>query len=125
MNGNHHYAFYGSLRKGGENYILYQNDLQYLTTVELQGFKMYSLGEYPYVIRSRNHAHKVVADLFIITNPETERIIYEMEVGAGYIFSVVEVDRIKFGIYLFTHASHRHSEVTTGDWSLFQGISGF
>ncbi|MDH4089046.1 MAG: gamma-glutamylcyclotransferase [Cyclobacteriaceae bacterium] len=125
MNRNSRYAFYGSMRKGLENYSLYQRDLVFLETVELSGFKMYSLVDYPYVIRTGNLADKIVVDLFAITDPETERIIHNMELGAGYIFSEVEIADIKFGIYLFERANTDNIEVSRGDWSVLRKLSGF
>jgi len=86
---------------------------------------MYSLAEYPYIIRTGNSVDKIVAELFAITNAETERTIHEMELDVGYIFSEVEIADIKFGIYVFRSAGANDNEVKLGDWSAFRKLTGF
>lgn len=108
-----------------ENYHVYENDLKYLATTELSGFRMYSLAEYPYVIRTENPDHKITVDLFRITSDQTEQTIHEMEIEAGYIFSDVLVDNIKFGIYLFETAGWADPEIKGGDWIGFRKGSHF
>jgi len=125
MNKNSQYAFYGSLRRGMENYRLFESDLNFLRTVELGGFKMFSLGPYPYIIRTGNSEDKIVGDLFIVTNRETEQTIHKMELDAGYIFSEVEIAGNKFGIYLLEATNADHPEVGGGDWSTFRKLSRF
>jgi gamma-glutamylcyclotransferase (GGCT)/AIG2-like uncharacterized protein YtfP len=125
MNLDSQYAFYGTLRRGEENYALYRQDLIYLRTVILPGYKMYSLREYPYIIKSEKLVDTIVADLFKITSAETEQMIHEMELEAGYVFSEVEIADIKFGIYLFKAKNDNHPEVGSGDWSSFRKLTGF
>jgi len=125
MNSDSQYAFYGTLRRGEENYALYRQDLIYLRTVILPGYKMYSLREYPYIIKSEKLVDTIVADLFKITSAETEQMIHEMELEAGYVFSEVEIADIKFGIYLFKAKNENHPEVGSGDWSSFRKLTGF
>jgi len=108
-----------------ENYCLYEDDLNFLRTVELGGFKMYSRIHYPYIVKAGKSDHKIVVDLFKVTNPETEQTIHKMELDAGYIFSEVEIADIKFGIYLFEAARADDSEVRNGDWRAFRKLSGF
>ena len=108
-----------------ENYRLFENDLNFLRTIELGGFKMFSLGPYPYIIRTGNSDDKIVGDLFKVTNIETEQTIHKMELDAGYIFSEVEIAGIKFGIYLLEAANADNPEVRNGDWSAFRKLSRF
>ncbi len=70
MNSEGGYAFYGSLREGLENYALYRDDLGFLETVELCGFKMDSLGDYPYVVQTGDFVDSIVVDLLTITNQQ-------------------------------------------------------
>jgi gamma-glutamylcyclotransferase (GGCT)/AIG2-like uncharacterized protein YtfP len=86
---------------------------------------MYSLREYPYIIKSEKLVDTIVADLFKITSAETEQMIHEMELEAGYVFSEVEIADIKFGIYLFKAKNDNHPEVGSGDWSSFRKLTGF
>lgn len=125
MNTDSQYAFYGSLRKGMENYDACKNDLKYLFTTKLQGFKMYSLVEYPYVVRTEDPRDRIIVDLFRITSRDTEQNIYKMEIDAGYIFSEVIIGGIKFGIYVFETAGTLDPEVLDGDWIEFRKISHF
>jgi gamma-glutamylcyclotransferase (GGCT)/AIG2-like uncharacterized protein YtfP len=119
------YAFYGTLRTGHDNHALYADDLTYLETVRLPGFVMYSLGEYPYAVRTGNAGDFIVAELFRIDNPATERIIYEMELEAGYILSEVDLASNKFGIYLFEMVGVYDNPVIPGDWDIFRKLAGF
>lgn len=125
MNTDSQYAFYGSLRKGMENHYAYENDLKYLFTTKLPGFKMYSLGEYPYVVRTEDPRDSIIVELFRITSKDTEQNIYKMEIDAGYIFSEVIIGSIKFGIYVFETAGSLDPEVVHGDWIEFRKISHF
>jgi gamma-glutamylcyclotransferase (GGCT)/AIG2-like uncharacterized protein YtfP len=104
---------------------LYKNHLNYLGKEELKGFKMFSLGDYPYIVKTENSGDRIIAELFQITNHETEQTIYELEIGAGYIFSEVEIGNIKFGIYLFESSAIGDPEVRDGDWSTFRKLQGF
>lgn len=125
MNKDSCYAFYGSLRQGMENYHAYQDDLRYIATTELSGFKMYSLSEYPYVVRTGDPDHKIIVDLFRITNESTEQNIHQMEIDAGYIFSEVSISDTKFGIYLFETPGPSDPEVRGGDWTGFRKSAHF
>jgi gamma-glutamylcyclotransferase (GGCT)/AIG2-like uncharacterized protein YtfP len=86
---------------------------------------MYSLGEYPYAVRTHKDDDIIVAELFRIDNPATERIIYEMELEVGYILSTAEVASNKFGIYLFETVRVSDNPVIGGDWDTFRKLSGF
>lgn len=125
MNADNQYAFYGSLRKGLENFALYQQDLRYLRTVKINGFKMYSLGDYPYIVRSSNDADVIIADLFQIVKVETEQNIHNMELEAGYIFSEVDIGAIKFGIYLFDQPALGTLMESPADWRVFRNLLDF
>ena len=125
MNGQSQYAFYGSLRRGMENHVPYEKDLLYVKTIVLGGFKMFSLTAYPYVVRSTDNADKIVVELFKVTNPQTEQIIYEMELEAGYIFEEVEISGVKFGIYVMNAQEPGDPEVVSGDWCSFKAAAGF
>lgn len=120
MNIDSQYAFYGSLMRGMENYFHYQKDLKFLRKVSLEGFKMFSLDQYPYVIRTNNSDHKIVAELYKVTDPKTEQSIHEMELEEGYIFSEVEIADDKFGIYVFDSQVANSALVISGDWRSYR-----
>ena len=116
MNRHSQYAFYGSLMKGMDNHMLYERHLKFLGEVQLEGFKMFALKDYPYVIRSNDFNHKIVAELYKVIDIKTEQSIYEMELDEGYIFSEVEIAGNKFGIYVFDSHVSNSNEIMSGDW---------
>lgn len=111
-----YYAFYGTLRQGMENYLAFAKTLSYLKTVTLEGYRMYSLIEYPYVVNTKDPNDVIVADLFQIVSHDTEEMIYEMEVDAGYIRSSLVIDGDKFGIYIFESEGAGDEYLAGGDW---------
>lgn len=125
MNKNNQYAFYGSLMTGMENYVHYEKHLRYMGNVLLEGFRMFSLGQYPYVIRTGDSNNKIVAELYKVIDPKTEQSIHEMELGEGYIFSEVQIADDKFGIYLFESQVINSPEVIDGDWRSYRKLQRF
>jgi gamma-glutamylcyclotransferase (GGCT)/AIG2-like uncharacterized protein YtfP len=119
------YAFYGSLRDGLENHIGYASSLKRVGITVIPGYKMYSLHEYPYAVRTGDETNLIVAELFEITDAETEQMIYEMEIDAGYILSEVVIDNTIFGIFLFEQPDPAHPFVAHGDWRLYLEQSRF
>jgi gamma-glutamylcyclotransferase (GGCT)/AIG2-like uncharacterized protein YtfP len=111
-----YYAFYGTLRQGMENHLAFAKALTFLRTMTIEGYRMYSLGEYPYVIQTGDSNDQIIVDLFQITTIEAEELIYEMEIDADYIRSSVVIDGNKFGIYLFARKRDGDAHVSGGDW---------
>ena len=111
-----YYAFYGTLRQGMENHQAFANALSYLKTVTVKGYRMYSLGEYPYAIYTNLASDQIVVDLFHVTGFEAEEMIYKMEIDADYILSSVVIDGNKFGIYLFVGNRDGDEHLPGGDW---------
>lgn len=124
MNKDGLYAFYGTLRIGMENHALFQRGMKFLDKVVLNGFRLLSLGEYPYAIKSPNTEHIVIAELFRLED-STARSIHEMELEAGYYYDELQIDRNKYGIYLFSEANPFDEEITSGDWTSFVTRRGF
>jgi gamma-glutamylcyclotransferase (GGCT)/AIG2-like uncharacterized protein YtfP len=116
IEGSGYYAFYGTLRQRMENHGSFAKTLNYLDTVTLHGYRMYSLVEYPYVIYTGDDHDLIVAELFKVTALKTEEMIFEMEVDAGYILSSVIIDGNKFGLYIFQENDPTHAPVPDGDW---------
>ena len=118
MNKNHNYAFYGSLRKDQYNF---RQGMEYQKTVEITGFKLFSLGAYPCAIQTGNEDDKLTVDLFTVTG-QNENSIHRMEIGAGYDYKEVEIDGKMFGIYVYpTDFLNRLADrrVPEGDWVKF------
>ncbi len=125
MNKYSQYAFYGTLRKEMENYWMYAAYLKYQDTVTLPGYRMFSLVDYPYAIRTGNPDNIIVAELFKITERETEEIIHHMELEAGYMLAEIPIAGNKFGIYLFENFRVEDCEIPEGDWAVFSTQSRF
>jgi gamma-glutamylcyclotransferase (GGCT)/AIG2-like uncharacterized protein YtfP len=125
MNRHSQYAFYGSLMMGMENYLHYEKHLKFLGKVHLEGFKMFSLKQYPYVIRSNDSSHKIVAELYKVMDAKTEQSIHEMELEEGYIFSEIVIADNKFGIYMFESHVSNSAEVIGGDWRSYRNLQRF
>ena len=125
MNENRHYAFYGSLRLGMENYVLFEDGLEFLGKAELRGFKIFSLIDYPYAIATENENDCIVVELFKVTNIRTEELIHQVEMDAGYIFTNIEIAKQKFGIYLFTEIRDENMWVKSGDWVAYKSSCAF
>jgi gamma-glutamylcyclotransferase (GGCT)/AIG2-like uncharacterized protein YtfP len=107
VNKSNKYAFYGSLRKDQYNYERLKNGLEYIATVEIPGFRLYSLGPYPTALRSDDPKDTLVVDLFNVSPTITYRID-AMERGADYDYEEVEVNGEKYGIYTW--------DIAYGDW---------
>jgi len=122
MNSKSQYAFYGSLMEGMENHVLFERHLKFLGKVHLEGFKMFSLKQYPYVIRSADANHRIVAELYKVIDAKTEQSIHELELEEGYIFSEVSIADDKFGIYLFDTHVIDSAEVVNGDWRSYRKL---
>jgi gamma-glutamylcyclotransferase (GGCT)/AIG2-like uncharacterized protein YtfP len=125
MNDDRLYAFYGSLRLGMGNYNRFKDGLEFLRKVELRGFKLFSLTDYPYAIATENREDCMVVELFKITNAKTEELIHQVEMDAGYIFTNIEIAKQKFGIYLFTEAKANDVWVESGDWVVYKQALAF
>lgn len=105
-----------------DNFYIYQSDLKYVKTTRISGYELFALKEYPYAVKSVDASNSLVVEIFQIGNANTAGIIHKMELNAGYIFELIEVDGEKVGIYLFEQ-SEGNSKVESGDWVEFFGGS--
>ena len=113
----HLYAFYGSLRKGQYNHDRAGLAKEtYIKTVQIPGYKMYSLGAFPLIVRA-DKTFMVTVDLFAIQNEDLERGIHLMEIGAGYERITHNIDGKDYYIYVYERATPGLHHVKTGDWA--------
>jgi gamma-glutamylcyclotransferase (GGCT)/AIG2-like uncharacterized protein YtfP len=122
MNKHGRYAFYGTLRPGMELYEAYRPGMTHLGQTILEGYRLYSLGEYPYAVPSS--AGRIVVDLYKL-EPEWAREIHEMEIEAGYYYDEIIIDGLAFGIYLFDRPGAQDLEIRSGDWARHIAEIGF
>lgn len=114
------FAFYGSLRRGMDNYQDFEAALEFVKITRISGFKLYSLGAYPYAVRSDDMRSSLVIEIFKVKNQAARLAIHEMEIEAGYIFELIEIGEEKVGIYLFEQSGD-DPWVENGDWVSFCG----
>lgn len=120
MNSRSTYAFYGSLRRGMSNYKIYATSLEYIKTVRLPGFRLYSLPNYPFAVRSMVQDDTIVVELFSVTNRHVEQSIHALELSVGYYYDEVIIEGQSIGIYLYESPGN-HPVVEHGDWVHFFG----
>ena len=60
------FGFYGSLRRGMRLHHQFKSDLHYLYSVWLQGYDLYSLGNYPFAVKSSDLNHKIMVEVVSI-----------------------------------------------------------
>jgi len=121
MNVDSLYAFYGSLRRGMMYHEVYKNGMDYQFSARLHGFKLYALEEYPFAVKTGQPSDSIVVEVFKITDPKTEKSIYELELEVGYYYDEVTVNAIAAGIYLYESPGN-YPEVKGGDWVKFFGF---
>lgn len=121
MNKQNLYAFYGSLRNDQYNASYFKGGMKYKETTTVPGFKLFSLGPYPCVVRTDDDNDTIVVDLFELENNTAYRI-HQMEKGAGYDYEEIEINGTKYGIYVYAPSSLerlRDRQVPGGDWVKF------
>lgn len=108
---------YGSLRKGEYNYEYFKQGLEYIKTVEIPNYKLYSLGAYPGIKESKNSS--IICDLMKVTDSKYGDGIHRMELGAGYSYRVINVDGVEAIIYPYEGNIREEDLVESGDWSKY------
>ena len=109
---------YGSLRKGEYNNYLLKNS-KYIGKGIVKGFKMYSLGSYPFVYQTNNKDDTIVVEGYKI-DIEIYDLIEKMEKSSGY--TKVDVAILINGvetlgkIYKIDDPIRYYDKVVSGDW---------
>lgn len=122
MNEHGRYAFYGTLRQGMEYYSIYGGGMTSLRSVLLKGYRMFSLGDYPYAVPSPDGS--IIADLYQVDD-EIAKAIHDMEIEAGYYYDEIIIDARTFGIYLLAEPGSGDKEIPSGDWVSYTREIGF
>lgn len=86
----------------------------------IKGYGLYSLGEYPYAVRTADKTDQLTVEVFKITDPVISREIYELEINANYFLDYINLEDATVGIYLFEKIGN-HPKVKCGDWVDFFG----
>lgn len=114
------YAFYGSLRRGMRLHNQFKCDLHYSHSIWLKGYDLYSLGNYPFAVRSSDPSRKILIEVTRILNAETEKSIYDIEIAAGYYAEKIQVGDDLVTIFLFEEVAN-NMRIDSGDWVIFFG----
>lgn len=121
------FAFYGTLRMGNYNYnsiIKGQKGVDYLGEATIpEGYKMFSLGGYPMLMKDETATTPIVVDLFEIDNDKVSSPIERMERGAGYEEHTIEINGMNCVVWVGKPSQLPYLEkwcsvVKSGDWTL-------
>jgi gamma-glutamylcyclotransferase (GGCT)/AIG2-like uncharacterized protein YtfP len=112
------YAFYGSLRRGLENYETYQSHLHYQFNCWINGFQLFSMGDFPFAIKTDKGSDKILVEVFEITDVETQNKIDELELNYDYYIDTILIDKMPVKIYLMKNSAN-YPPVIGGDWVKF------
>ena len=106
---------YGSLRKGFYNYKSCGLDkAKFLGEGFISGFKMFSLGSYPCVVKSNDDNDVIFGEIYEVDDVTKIR---NMELGAGYFEEEIIINGIKAKIYVFNENKlHKKILVEGGIW---------
>lgn len=111
---------YGSLRLNEYNYNRckkqYQNNFNWIKTIKLEGYKLYSLGAYPGIKESKYSDDIIIADILEISL-DCYNDIFRMEIGANYSCKIIPIDGIDTTIYLYNGIVNENKLINNGDWS--------
>ncbi|MFM8849164.1 MAG: gamma-glutamylcyclotransferase [Cytophagales bacterium] len=118
MNPSNLFAFYGSLRRGMENYEPLKEYLHYQYHTWLHGYQLYSLGPYPFAYRTDSPSDKILVEVFEINHQPTIDTIHKIEMDAGYFLDTTLIDGQPVNIYLYVHKAD-YPFVFGGDWVKF------
>lgn len=112
---NNYILVYGSLRKGEYNYEYFKEGLEYVKTVQIPNYKLYSLGSYPGIKKS--NGNNIICDLMKVTDEKYGNSIDRMELGAGYSSTLVDIEGVKAILYPYEGSVREEDLVDSGDWS--------
>jgi len=107
---------YGSLRKGEYNYKHFESGLEFLDTLILTGYNLYSLGSYPGIKKTKDKTRTLEVDLFKVTDYNIGEGIDKMELGANYY---IENILTAFGVaklYVYNGNINNSLLVKSGNW---------
>ena len=113
------FAFYGTLRQGQGNHrwsVAKDVGANFDGEHVIRGYKMYSLGGYPFVTPTYNEDDSIVVELYELTDPGIINSIHGMETGAGYRVEEITVDDKTYNMYVQPARSGYYAEVPNGDW---------
>jgi gamma-glutamylcyclotransferase (GGCT)/AIG2-like uncharacterized protein YtfP len=88
--------------------------------VWLPGYDLYSLGNYPYALKSPDSTHKILVEVMMVLTSETESEILKIECDAGYYVHKIQIAADDVTIFLFEDTAN-NLRIDSGDWGVFFG----
>lgn len=120
------FFIYGSARRGMYNHDFLEDSVKFKGYAVLEGFKLYSLGSYPAVLKSNSSRDVVVGEIYQFVDEHKLDIFDEMEIVAGYkrIYTKVKDEdgnEIDIVLYEFAYPNYLKSKenIESGDWVKF------
>jgi gamma-glutamylcyclotransferase (GGCT)/AIG2-like uncharacterized protein YtfP len=98
----------------------FRNDLQYLYSAWLPGYDLYSLENYPYALPSADARHRILVEVMMILDSETEKSICKIEHDAGYYTHEIMIGDDQVILFLFEEPAN-NLRIESGDWGIFFG----
>jgi len=121
------FFIYGSARKGMYNHSFLEDSVKFKSYAVLEGFKLYSLRQYPAVLKSDNSQDVVVGEIYEFIKDEKLNIFDNMEIVAGYkrIYTKVKDEHnkeIDIVLYEFGYPNflEGRDNIESGDWIKFK-----
>lgn len=113
---------YGSLRKGEYNNYMLDNS-KYLGKGIIRGYKLFSLGSYPFIFKTYDEKDIVVVEGYDVDMYSANTIKY-MEICAGYKIENVEIEVIEGdlgrvingSVFVLEEMCDNKGEIEGGDW---------
>ena len=105
---------YGSLKKGKWLHDDWMRGSKFIGECKIEGFIMYSLGQYP-AIKPSDERYCIKAEIFEISDKLYEQLKH-MEESAGYETTQHTVDGITGTLWVYRGTIEHAKIVQSGDW---------
>jgi gamma-glutamylcyclotransferase (GGCT)/AIG2-like uncharacterized protein YtfP len=115
-------AVYGSLRKGfGNHRVLERNEAQILSTERIGGFKMFSMGAFPF-IQPASEEDMITIEVYAVPItglPDLDRL---EGYPSFYNRKLVQTSKGQAWIYFIENERGGYQQVHDGDWMMFKSF---
>lgn len=117
------FLVYGSLRPGQYNFNSFNSSypMKHLGTVNIPGYKLYSLGAYPGAVYTGDDDDVLICDVISTDDKEVSQILDSMEINAGYhavpMNVTINEKSVLVKLYEYTGEVFHLPLVASGDWT--------
>jgi gamma-glutamylcyclotransferase (GGCT)/AIG2-like uncharacterized protein YtfP len=99
----------------------FHEHLHYLYSAWLPGYTMYTLGNYPFIVKTTDPSQKILIEVTGVHDLETQETINKIELDAGYVSEKIIVRNDEVTIFLFNSPAN-NMRIESGDWVTFFGL---